>query len=131
MTRSDGMSPLLWGDWTWLRLHHRSAAGITAGSASKLGPRFYGPYQVLEKLGDVTYRLQLPVKACIHDVFHVALLKKYEGREPAAVPPLPPLLHGRVLPVPLEVLHARLNHGEWQLLVRWEGRQRPMQRGSR
>lgn len=48
------------GDWAWLRLHHRSAAGITAGAASKLGPKYYGPYRVLERIGEVAYRLQLP-----------------------------------------------------------------------
>ena len=55
------------GDWAWLRLHHRSAAGITDNTNSKLAPRFYGPFQVLERIGDVTYRLRLPAKTRIHD----------------------------------------------------------------
>jgi hypothetical protein len=36
-------------------------------------------FQVIEKLGSVAYRLRLPPKARIHDVFHVVFLKKYEG----------------------------------------------------
>ena len=67
------------GDWVLLRLHHRTAVGITMAASSKLGPRFFGPYQIVERLGAVAYRLRLLPKAHIHDVFHVALLKKYEG----------------------------------------------------
>ncbi|WVZ92138.1 hypothetical protein U9M48_038225 [Paspalum notatum var. saurae] len=110
------------GDWVWLRLHHRQAVGITVGARSKLGPRYYGPYKVLERLGAVAYRLQLPANARIHNVFHVALLKGYDGPAPTTPPALPPLLHGRVIPTPQKVLRARLNRGVWQLLVHWEGR---------
>jgi hypothetical protein len=43
----------------------------------------------------MAYQLQLRVK--IHDVFHVVLLKKYEGPVSTQPVPLPDLLHGRVL----------------------------------
>ena len=110
------------GEWAWLRLHHRAASGITAGRPTKLAPRYYGPFQMVERVGSVAYRLQLPDNAKIHDVFHVGLLKKFEGAPPSAVPLLPPLVHGRVLPSPEKVVRARLNRGMWQLLVRWVGR---------
>jgi len=109
-------------DWVWLRLQHRTAVGI-ASSSSKLAPRFYGPFQIDARIGDVAYRLRLPDKARIHNVFHVGLLKKLVGDPPAEVPvPLPPILHGRVIPTPSKVLRARLNRGLWELLVLWEGR---------
>jgi len=109
------------GEWAWLCLHRHSASGITAHQTTKLAAKFYGPYEVLERIGPVAYRLRLPVNAKIHDVFHVALLKKFEGAPPSAVPPLQPLVHGRVMPTPEAVLRARLNRGSWQLLVRWTG----------
>jgi len=105
-----------------LCLHHRTAIGITLAASSKLGPRFFGPYQIVERVGAVAYRLRLPPKARIHDVFHVALLKKYEGDPPGAIVPLPSTLHGCVIPTPAAVVRARLNRGRWQLLVHWEGR---------
>lgn len=105
------------GDWVCLRLHHRTAVGIIAASTSKQGPQFFGPYQVAKRVGVVAYRLRLPPKACIHVVFHVALLKKYVGDPPAALVPLPSILHGRVVPTPAAIVLARLNHGRWQLLV--------------
>ena len=110
------------GDWVWLHLHQRTAVGITAASSSKLGPCYFGPYQITERLGAVAYRLRLPPKARIHDVFHVALLKKFQGDPPAKLVPLPPILHGRVVPTPAQVVRGRLNRGQCELLVQWEGR---------
>jgi hypothetical protein len=78
-------------------------------------------FQVIEKLGSVAYRLRLPPKARIHDVFHVVFLKKYEGAPPSAPGPLPPISHGRVLPVPAKVMRAMPTKDSWQLLVQWEG----------
>ena len=109
------------GEWVLLRLQQCTAVGITAASPSKLGPRYFGPYQVIEWLGTVAYRLQLPPKARIHNVFHVALLKKYEGDPHASIMPLPAILRGRVVPTRSQVVRARLNRGRWELLVQWAG----------
>jgi hypothetical protein len=110
------------GDWVWLHLQHRTVVGVTAASPSKLGPKFYGLYQVLRRIGNVSYQLQLPPRAKIHDVFHVSLLKKFEGPPPTAVVPLPDILHGRIVPTPNKVTKARLNRGVWEVLVHWVGR---------
>jgi hypothetical protein len=43
----------------------------------KLAPRFIGPFKILEKRGEVTYQLELPLQLLdVHDVFHVSQLKK-------------------------------------------------------
>ena len=54
-------------------------------------------------------------------MFHVGLLKKFEGTPPTAMVPLPPIHHGRALPVPAKVLRARLNRGTWEVLISWQG----------
>jgi hypothetical protein len=110
------------GDWVWVRLNQRMAVGVTTATPSKLGPKFYGPYRVLQQVGEVSYKVQLPQNARIHDVFHVSLLKKFEGTNPIALVPLPDILHGRVIPTPDKVLKARLNRGVWEIQVQWAGR---------
>ena len=44
----------------------------------KLTPRFIGPYQIVEKVGEVAYQIHLlPSLANLHDIFHVSQLRKY------------------------------------------------------
>ncbi|XP_022929942.1 uncharacterized protein LOC111436398 [Cucurbita moschata] len=44
----------------------------------KLSPRFIGPFDVLERVGLVAYRLALPpTLIAVHNVFHVSMLRKY------------------------------------------------------
>jgi len=46
--------------------------------SKKLTPRFIGPYQILERIGEVAYRVALPPSlANLHEVFHVSQLRRY------------------------------------------------------
>ena len=50
------------------------------GRNGKLSPRFIGPYEILERIGPVVYRLALPLElAKLHDVFHVSMLRRYRS----------------------------------------------------
>nr|GFB26912.1 putative reverse transcriptase domain-containing protein [Tanacetum cinerariifolium] len=53
----------------------------------KLGIKYVGPFKVLERAGDVAYKLDLPEELSrVHDTFHVSNLKKCHADEPLAVP---------------------------------------------
>ncbi|KAJ1262461.1 hypothetical protein BS78_09G109400 [Paspalum vaginatum] len=109
------------GAWVWLRLLHRAMRSLVDTVNSKLALRYAGPFQVLERIGAVAYRLKLPAGAPLHDVFHVRLLKPFQGTPPTSTLTLPPMENGRLLPVPARVLCAGLRRGVWHVLVQWGG----------
>ncbi|XP_022962641.1 uncharacterized protein LOC111463059 [Cucurbita moschata] len=48
------------------------------GKKGKLSPRFIGPFEILDRVGAVTYRIALPSNlAVVHNVFHVSMLRRY------------------------------------------------------
>ncbi|GKC99626.1 hypothetical protein Tco_1169901 [Tanacetum coccineum] len=48
------------------------------GKKGKLAPRYVGPFEILERIGHVAYRLRLPKELSeVHDTFHVSNLKEY------------------------------------------------------
>ncbi|GJY65559.1 putative reverse transcriptase domain-containing protein [Tanacetum coccineum] len=75
-------SPVLWteiGDIRLIRpeLVQETTDKMRFGKKGKLAPRFVGPFEILERIGYVAYRLRLPKKLSSgHDTFHVSNLKK-------------------------------------------------------
>jgi hypothetical protein len=110
------------GDWVWLRLNQRAATSVRGTGPSKLSAKFFGPYQVTTKIGSVSYRLQLPLNAKIHNVFHVVFLKKFEGSPPTHTPQLPPIVRGCAVPVPEKLVRARPTASSWEVLTQWQGK---------
>ena len=51
---------------------------VRFGKWGKLSPRYIGPFEILERMGAVTYRLEIPPSLSgVHEVFHVSMLRKY------------------------------------------------------
>ena len=52
---------------------------LSFGKKGKLSPRFIGPFEILDRVGEVAYRLAFPLQfSQVHNVFHVLMLRKYQ-----------------------------------------------------
>nr|GEV13609.1 putative reverse transcriptase domain-containing protein [Tanacetum cinerariifolium] len=59
---------------------------VRFGKRGKLNPRYVGPFKVLERIGDVAYKFNLPEELSrVHNTFHMSNLKKCHADEPLAV----------------------------------------------
>ena len=64
------------GDHVFLKVMPKGGV-VRFGKRGKLSPRFIGPFEVLERIGTVAYRLALPPSMTgFHEVFHVSMLLK-------------------------------------------------------
>ncbi|GJT63984.1 hypothetical protein Tco_1015464 [Tanacetum coccineum] len=105
---------------------------VRFGKRGKLNPRYVGPFKVLEKVGSVAYKLELPQELSrVHNTFHVSNLKKCYSDEPLAVP-----LEGlhvddklRFVEEPVEIMDRevkRLKQSRILIVkVRWNSRRGP------
>ena len=77
------------GDWVYLRLQPYKKRSLKHNTLGKLSPRFYGPFQVIQKVGEMAYKLELPPGSQIHPVFHVSYLKAKLGHQVTPISQLP------------------------------------------
>ncbi|GJS26501.1 hypothetical protein Tco_0487121 [Tanacetum coccineum] len=113
-------------------LYFRLGKVVCFGKQGKLNPRYVGPFKVLEKVGEVAYKLELPEELSrVHNTFHVSNLKKCHADEPLAVPldelHLDDKLH--FVEEPLEIVGRevkRLKRSRIPLVkVRWNSKRGP------
>ena len=53
---------------------------IRFGKREKLSLRYIGPYEVVERVGHIAYRLALlPKLVSVHDMIHVSMLQRYKS----------------------------------------------------
>ena len=65
------------GDHVFLKVMPKRGV-IRFGKQGKFSPRYIGPFEVLERVGMVAYRLALPPSfSSVHEVFHLSMLRKY------------------------------------------------------
>uniref|UniRef100_A0A0W0GER4 Putative reverse transcriptase-rnase h-integrase n=1 Tax=Moniliophthora roreri TaxID=221103 RepID=A0A0W0GER4_MONRR len=108
------------GDKVWL-----AAKDIKIHQASrKLGPRQLGPFEVVERIGDLDYHLKLPLAMKVHNVFHINRLSPWKGNKvngQQAPPPEAVEVEGKEEHLVEEILDSRVYRKKLQYLVRWEG----------
>ncbi|XP_019184755.1 PREDICTED: uncharacterized protein LOC109179720 [Ipomoea nil] len=75
------------GEKVWLKASPTQGV-MRFGKKGKLSPRFIGPYEILERIGNLAYHLALLMELeRVHNVFHVSQLKKYVHDPSHVIPP--------------------------------------------
>lgn len=69
------------GMWVYLKLQPHRQVTIRKEHQHKLSSKYYGPFLILEKIGSVAYKLDLPATSQVHPVFHVSQLKVCKGSD--------------------------------------------------
>jgi len=88
--RSDRVFQI--GDFVYLKLQpYRQHSLKGRHLPHKLSPRFYGPFEIQDRVGPLAYKLLIPPGAAIHNVFHVSQLK-FCPNPPTTPPTLPQYL---------------------------------------
>ncbi|KAL4564447.1 hypothetical protein LXL04_028511 [Taraxacum kok-saghyz] len=108
------------GDQVYLKLRPYRQRIVARRRNEKLAPRYFGPFEILERIGQVAYRLKLPDTARIHAVFHVSQLRKSIGERVASTQ-LPATLTDdmEVLLQPGQVEGVRQGDAGLEVLIRW------------
>ncbi|KAG8645294.1 hypothetical protein MANES_10G052201v8 [Manihot esculenta] len=106
------------GDVVLLRLQPYRQSSIASRKNQKLAAKYYGPFEVLERIGSMAYRLKLPPDSKLHPVFHVSTLKPYHFDSGNFEMILPPISEQQPL-VPFAILGQRCRSGKQEVLVHW------------
>ena len=95
-------------DLVYLRLQPYKQTYIKGKGSKNLKPRFYGPYKVIQKVGEVTYQLEPPMGRTIDIVIHVSCINKVIGKKILVSDNLPPLDNeGQLVLIPNKILRTR------------------------
>ncbi|GJZ45547.1 retrotransposon-related protein [Tanacetum coccineum] len=113
------------GVWVYVKLQPHRQVTMRKTAYNKLSSKYYGPFQIVKRIGQVAYELALPATSQIHNVFHVSQLKKCTHSVTASG--LLPTINsdGLLVKTPIAILDRKLgkvkNSPVMYVLVQWSG----------
>jgi hypothetical protein len=114
------------GEWVFLHLRPYRQMSVALRRNLKFAPRYYGPFQVLKRVGKVAYTLDLSTGSQIFPTFHVSCLKRKLGQHTVAISQLPQISSEVTLTLELQLildrgLKKKGNRATTKLLTQWVG----------
>ena len=116
---TSSFKPFTLNQKVWLE-----AKNLKLALPSKIRPKRLGPYQIIEVLSPLTYKIRLPSTWKIHPTFHASLLTPYHENEiygPPEIPPPPDIIEGEEEYEIEGILSHRQRDEQMEYLVKWKG----------
>ncbi|KAJ4953476.1 hypothetical protein NE237_030308 [Protea cynaroides] len=111
------------GDMVYMKLQPYRQLSVSMKKNLKLSPRYYGPFKIVQRMGIIAFKLELPAGSHIHPVFHVSLFKKKVG-DTVNIQSLLPIVNveaDKVFPNPQAVIDHRIRKRKREVLIHWQG----------
>nr|GEV35578.1 putative reverse transcriptase domain-containing protein [Tanacetum cinerariifolium] len=117
---------------SWLTLFAPQKGVIRFGKRGKLNPRYIRPFKILERIGPMAYKLELPEELCnVHNTFHVSNLKKYLSDKSLVIPMKELQLDDKLnfMEEPVEIMDREIKQPRQSRIpiikVRWNSKRGP------